>query len=186
MDYLLERLSLAGCAETRVVTRPEKTDVIQNARRHGAAVIEANPESVSASLLAGINDLSPEDTVLFGFPDTIWEPKDGFCRLLDHLDTRYDVVLGLFRTPDLERSDVVTLGETGLVQTIHVKPSQPPSAWIWGCAAARVAILSGLEAYSEPGVFFDVLSKQGRVIGVKLSDSWIDIGTPSVLAKIPR
>ena len=184
MDYLFERLSLAQCSEVRVVVRPEKKDVIENARRHGASVVEAYPDSVSASLLAGASGLLREDIVLFGFPDTIWEPKDGFCRLLDNLDARYDVALGLFRTPDLERSDVVTVGEAGLVEAIHVKPSEPTSDWIWGCAAARVRILSGLEAYSEPGAYFDVLSKQERVIGVKLSDSWIDIGTPSALAQL--
>ncbi len=186
MDYLLERLSFAECTEVRVVVRPEKKDVIENARLHGAVVIEAYPESVAASLVAGTPGLSREDIVLFGFPDTIWEPKDGFCRLLDNLDARYDVALGLFRTPDLERSDVVTLDDTGLVEAIDVKPSWPSSDWIWGCAAARVRILSGLEAYSEPGAYFDVLSKQERVIGVKLSDSWLDIGTPGALAQLPR
>ena len=186
MDYLLERLSLARCSELRVVVRPEKKDVIENARRHGATVIEAYPESVSASLLAGASGLSREDIVLFGFPDTIWEPKDGFCRLLDCLDACHDVALGLFRTPDLERSDVVVLRETRVVEAIHVKPTRPASNWIWGCAATRAHILSGLEAYSDPGAYFDVLSKHERVIGITLSDSWIDIGTPSALAQISR
>ena len=186
MDYLLERLSLAQCSEVRVVVRREKGDVIANARRHGATVVEANPESVSASLLAGMRGLSRDDLVLFGFPDTIWEPKDGFCRIRKKVSARYDVALGLFRTPDLERSDVVTLSETSVIEAIHVKPSRPASNWIWGCAAARAHILSGLEAYSEPGAYFDVLSKHERVIGIKLSDSWIDIGTPSALAQISR
>ena len=30
MDYLLKRLQRGGCAELRVVTRPEKLDVIEN------------------------------------------------------------------------------------------------------------------------------------------------------------
>ena len=36
--------------------------------------------------------------VLFGFPDTIWEPVDGFQHLVAELG---EVVLGLFRCRDL-------------------------------------------------------------------------------------
>ena len=31
MDYLVQRMRLAGASEIRVVTRPEKLDVVENA-----------------------------------------------------------------------------------------------------------------------------------------------------------
>ena len=185
MDYLVERMSVAGCSEIRVVTRPEKVDVVENTLRHGATVIEAYPATVSESLVAGIHGLSDEDVVLFGFPDTIWEPKDGFLALLRDVNLGHDLALGLFRARDLERSDVVTLhDESRLVRAIHVKPARPASPWLWGCAAARVRILPGVAGFSEPGDYFGLLSKRQGVVGIELSDSWIDIGTPSALAEV--
>ena len=107
MDYLVKRLHRGGCAEVRVVTRPEKLDVIENARRHGAVVIEARPATPAASLLAGLDGLDDRDVVAFGFPDSIWEPNDGFRGLVKLVEEGADLALGLFRTANVERPDVV-------------------------------------------------------------------------------
>jgi glucose-1-phosphate thymidylyltransferase len=183
MDYVVERMRLAGCSEIRIVTRPEKRDVIRRALALGAVVIEEYPESAAASLARGVAGGSPHTVVLFGFPDTIWQPDDGFSRLLARLDEGCDVVLGLFRTRDVSRSDIVTLGEGGLVKSISVKPQKPASNLIWGCGAARAHALSGLKEAGEPGRHFDVLCRRQPVFGVELSDKWIDIGTKEALAR---
>lgn len=183
LDYLVERMWLAGCSEIRVVTRPEKGDVIRRARELGARVIAAYPGTVAASLAQGVLRESPDTPVLFGFPDTIWEPADGFLRLLARLDERHDVVLGLFRTGDVSRSDVVTLTGGGRVTRIAVKPRDPESDLIWGCGVARARALSGLEEGGEPGRYFDMLCRKQPVLGVELSDEWIDIGTKEALAR---
>src|SRR5687767_15687131 len=73
MDYLIDRLVQAGCDDIRVVTRPEKADVIAHAERQNLTVVLAHPRSVSRSLLAGLDGVGPDDLVLLGFPDTIWE-----------------------------------------------------------------------------------------------------------------
>ena len=78
MDYLVERMRAGGCTTLRVVTRPEKTDVIAHADEIGAEVVLGNPTSVSASFVAGMAELPDDDIVLIGFPDTIWEPVDGY------------------------------------------------------------------------------------------------------------
>jgi len=54
MDYLVERMREAPCQEIRVVTRSDKTDVIQNSLCHGAEVVEARPASLAESILAGV------------------------------------------------------------------------------------------------------------------------------------
>jgi NDP-sugar pyrophosphorylase family protein len=183
LDYLVERMRAAACAELRVVTRPEKRDVIELAGAHGATVVLGRPESVAESLLLGADGLEPETTVLFGFPDTIWEPVDGFVRLLERLSPGIDAALGLFRTPDLMRSDVAVLGEAGLVTAVQVKPEQPASDLIWGCAATTAGVLRGLRDVPEPGLLFDHLARAGRVAGVYLSDRWLDVGTPEALLR---
>lgn len=182
IDYLLERMRTGGADELRVVTRPEKADVIDHGRDAGATVILGTPASAAESFSLGVAGLDPGDLVLLGFPDTIWEPADGFARLVDQLGGDDDAALGLFRTRDLSRSDVVVLsGER--VTEIAVKPKKPPSDLIWGCAAARRSALDGLAEHTEAGTLLDELAKAGRVRGVYLSDSWVDIGTPESLER---
>jgi glucose-1-phosphate thymidylyltransferase len=181
IDYLLERMRAGGADELRVVTRPEKADVIDHGRDAGATVILGMPASAAESFSLGIAGLAPGDLVLLGFPDTIWEPADGYAQLVDRLGDD-DAALGLFRTRDLSRSDVVVLsGE--MVTEIAVKPETPPSDLIWGCAAVRRSALDGLAQHTETGTLLDELAKAGRVRGVYLSDSWVDIGTPESLER---
>jgi glucose-1-phosphate thymidylyltransferase len=181
IDHLLERMHAGGADEVRIVTRPEKSDVVDHARVAGVSVILGTPASAAESFSLGIAGLEPRDVVLLGFPDTIWEPLDGYARLVEHLGDD-DATLGLFRTPDLFRSDVVVLSGDR-VTGIEVKPQQPPSDLIWGCAAVRRSALVGLTDHTEAGTLLDGLAKAGRVRGVYLSDSWVDIGTPESLAR---
>lgn len=132
MDHLVERIRAGGCTQLRVVTRPEKEDVIAHAVELGAEVVLGHPATVSESLLAGMSGLDPDDVVLIGFPDTLWEPVDGFRTLVEAVREGCEVALGLFRTdPDsLSRSDVVAFGVDGTIARIDVKPADPPSEWI--------------------------------------------------------
>jgi NDP-sugar pyrophosphorylase family protein len=179
MDYLLERMEAGGASELRVVTRPDKADVIENARRHGATVIEARPASLADSLATGIAGTEPLDTILLGFPDSLWEPLDGYARILPLLDERFEVALGLFRPreADLRRYETVVAEPSGVVRSVDVKPEVPSSRWIWGCAAARAHSLAGLRGEAEPGRYFGALCSRGAVGSVRLSDSYIDMGT---------
>ena len=182
MDYLVERMSAAGCAELRVVTRPEKRDVIEYAEAHGATVIRAHPPSLAQSLAAGIEALEDDDLALFGFPDAIWEPADGYRKLLLLLEAGWDIALGLFEAADLTRYEPVVADESGRVLRIEFKPRRPSSGWIWGCSAAQVRALRGLDEESEPGIYFDRLCRRGVVGGARLG-SYLDMGTPEGLAE---
>lgn len=186
MDYLVERMLIAECEELRVVTSPEKQDVIAHARQRGARVIEGRPESVAASLLLGLRGVEPEDVILFGFPDTIWDPREGFRSLLANLGDDEEVVLGVFPTDEPKRGDVVVIDETGTISSVQVKPEQPASELIWGCGVAHAHSLAALAGYREPGHYFDALARQGRLSGVLLGPRYIDIGTRESLARVAR
>jgi dTDP-glucose pyrophosphorylase len=186
MDYLVERMRAAGCAEVRVVTRRDKADVAAHAAALGATVVFAEPANVSESFRAGMALLDRADIVLLGFPDTLWAPLDGYRTLVAAIEDGADVALGLFEIPaeDLTRSDVIVFGADGGIAGIAVKPAVPPSTWIWGCAAARVSALEGLERAEEPGVFVDDLCRRGRdVRGLTLGSVWLDVGTVTTLAR---
>jgi glucose-1-phosphate thymidylyltransferase len=178
MDFVVERLRAADCRKLRVVTRPDKEDVIAHARELGAEVVMGTPPTLSASLALGLQGLAASDHVLVGLPDTLWEPIDGFVQLLARLEDGADIVLGVFESDEPERSDVVVLDERGFVRRVHVKEPDPPGTLVWGCFVARVGALAGLEHSPSPGHFFD-----GReVAAVVLPGRMLDIGTPEALA----
>jgi len=185
MDHLIERMRRAGCTDIRVVTRPEKSDVVAHAERRGLTVIRAHPRSVSESLLAGLCGTDPTDVALFGFPDTVWDPLDGFMRLLGSMKG-FEVALGLFEGREPRRSDVVQVDDAGLVTSITVKPDAPSSNLTWGCAAARRRALDGLSEHPEPGVVLNSICAKGQVVGVTLSGPFVDIGTPEALHEVLR
>ncbi len=180
MDYLIERMQRAGCTDIRVVTRPEKADVIAHAEKRNLTVVLTYPASVSESVLAGLTGTHDDDLVLLGFPDTTWEPPDGFVRLLAALEG-FEVALGLFQGREPQRSDVVEFTGLGVVTSVKVKPQQPASSWIWGCAVACRRALNALAEDPEPGAVFDSMCRRGKVVGVALSGSFVDIGTPEIL-----
>lgn len=181
MDHLVERMRAANADEITVVTRPDKTDVVEHSLDLGARVVEGHPGSVGESIALGLEGAEPEDIVLIGFPDTLWEPVDGFARLVEALEG-YEAALGLFRTPELSRSDVVIVDDE-LVRAIEVKPATPSSDLIWGCAAVRRRALDRLADHPEPGHLLGELATTGAVRGIHLSDSWLDIGTREALAR---
>lgn len=181
MDYVVERMRAAQCDEVRVVTRPDKRDVLAHCAEIRAQVVEAAPATLAESIALGVEGLDEEDVALIGLPDTIWEPADGFTQLLAELETETDVVLGLFTSAEAQRSDVVSVEPAGDVTGVDVKPDEPATNLIWGCAAARVRALAGLEGRAWPGEHFDELARAGRVRGVHLGDDYLDVGTPDAL-----
>jgi NDP-sugar pyrophosphorylase family protein len=182
IDFLMERLAKGGCTEIRVVTRPEKEDLARHIGTSGATVIFARPVSVADSIRAGLEGLSDEDVVQSGFPDTIWDPLDGFVQVSGRLRKPVEVALGLFRVPPQHECDRVQLDESGAVHAVHVRPRNPRSDLTWGCFAARARALRSLSE-AEPGAYFERLRREGRLAGVYLSDRYFDIGTPDSLLR---
>jgi NDP-sugar pyrophosphorylase family protein len=184
LEHVVERLRAARADEIRVVTRPDKQDVIAYATRLGATAIVGEPPSSAESVLLAVRGLSADDVAMIGFPDTVWTSATGFSALTALLANDADVALGLFRGRDeaqLRRSDVVVL--TGSrVEAVLVKPERPGSELLWGCAAARVGALDGLAGREHPGDLFAELAREGRVAGVLLDGEFLDIGTPADLA----
>ena len=181
MDYLVERMAAATPDEIRVVTRPEKGDVAMNAAKLGLTIVEGHPEDLGGSIALGLDGLDDDDTVLLGFPDSIWEPADGYERLLAGLGSGYDVVLGLFPSEAPETCDVVYADEDGRVRAIEHRPPRPTTNVIWGAAACRRDALHGVAEAGDPGVHFGGLCAKGAVRGRWLSDVYVDVGTPAAL-----
>jgi hypothetical protein len=82
----------------------------------------------------------------------------------------------------VEGSDYLVLDDAGRITDIDIKPMHPRSTLIWGCAAARVRALEGLERVEWPSDFMNARRAAGHeLFGVLLSDSYVDIGTKESL-----
>jgi glucose-1-phosphate thymidylyltransferase len=183
IEYSVRRLEVGGCSEIRVVTRPEKEDLREYATRRGLRVVLGNPPHVGASVAAALHGPDPDGLVALGYPDTLWEPLDGFALLRARIDDDLDVVLGLFESPDAFRSDVVVVDERGLVADILVKPPEPPSTLVWGCLVARAAALGRVGEFAEVSdALRDAIGRR-RVGSHMLSEHWLDVGVPAALER---
>lgn len=182
IDYLVERMGAGGAEEIRVVTRPEKEDIVSYAQGIGAAVVLAHPPTINDSFVAGLSGLRPEDIALLGFPDSLWQPPDGYRTLVDAVGGGSEMALGLFEAPGVIGSDYLRLDDSGGIADIEIKPLHPASDWIWGCAAARVRSLEGLEQEEWPSAHVNRLLRRKELVkGIPLSAEYIDIGTPASL-----
>jgi NDP-sugar pyrophosphorylase family protein len=185
IDYVIHRMRLARCSELRVVTRPEKTDVMAHVRRRGATVVLGYPRTSSESFALGLDGLVPDDIVLLGWPDILWPGEDAYVRLGKAVEEGREVVLGLFETADdLSRWDTVTVDGEGRVIGVHPKLSDPPSTLVWAPAAARRRALDGLESAEWPGSHFDSLCRKGvEIYGIRFAGTCTDIGTKEDLER---
>ena len=183
LDYCVDRMQFVTPERIRVVTRVAKSDLLAHATDLGLEVILAETRSSAHSIGLALAGLDSEDIVLIGFPDTLWEPVDGFRTLVDSISRGSDIALGIFHSDEPERCDVVFLDHDNRVGSVLVKPSPAPSNEIWGCAAARRKALAGIEEFDQPGRFFDRKCAELTVTGVWLSDRFTDIGTPEQLLR---
>jgi NDP-sugar pyrophosphorylase family protein len=186
MDYTLERMAAGKADRIVVVTRPDKRDVIEHAGLRGASVLLARPATLGASLAAGLQGSHDDDIALIGFPDSLWEPMDGFVGLIEEVRMGARAALGLFSVDEPWRSDVVTVDDRNVVTRIDIKPTSPPSSWIWGCAAVRVGALSGMDRHAWPSEHLREDLTGRRVVARRLSRAYLDIGTPAALAAAER
>jgi glucose-1-phosphate thymidylyltransferase len=185
IDYVIDRMRLARCSDLRVVTRPEKTDVIEHVRRRGATVVLGYPGTSSESFALALDGLASDDIVLLGWPDILWPGEDTYVTLVEAVEEEREVVLGLFETADeLSRWDTVTVDAEGRVLGVHAKATDPPSTVVWAPAAARRRALDGLESAEWPGSHFDSLCKKGvPILGIRFPGKCTDIGTQEDLER---
>lgn len=181
IGHLIERMQLGGATRLRVVTRPAKTDVIDLATSLGAETILAEPSTVGQSFALGLAGLEPGDIILFGFPDTIWSPIQGFAVLRSLVDAGEPMAVGVFQSPYPERSDVAVLDAGGRLVGVDTKPARPSGNLVYACLAARVAALHGMAEHDEPGAFLAEVARTSPIATARLGRV-IDVGTPDSLA----
>ena len=208
--YLLEKMRLAGAQKAFFILRHGKWDIpayFGDGKLAGipmAYLMMDLPHGVPFTLDQAYSFIG-DATVVFGFPDILFQPADAFVQLLNRREeTNADVVLGLFPVSQPEKMDMVDLDRHGRVIGISIKPSRTHLRYTW-----IIAVWGGLftdflhgfvTAHKEKGkwedgrpeVFLgDVIHEavqKGLLVEKVIFDqgSYLDIGTPEDLAEAVR
>jgi glucose-1-phosphate thymidylyltransferase len=205
--YLLEKMRLAGCGKAYIVLRDGKWDI---------PAYLGSGERINLSLAYLVADVTfgvpftidyaypftKEAVVLFGFPDILFEPKDGFVRLLASLSrSNADVVLGLFPANGLSKEDLIEVGPDGEVKRVVTEPSDGGLRRTWGIAAWRPVFTEYIHEYvlarkdsaaSSPELIAGHIMEKAvsdglHIEAMVISDTpYLDIGTPAGLSEALR
>lgn len=138
--YLLEKMRLAGTTKAYIILRKGKWDIPtyfgdgKMVDMHLAYLMMNVPFGVPYTLDQAYPFIQ-DATVVFGFPDIIFQPDDAFLQLLSRqAESNADVVLGLFPAHHPHKVDMVDLDAHGRIRGIHIKPARTHLRYTWTIA----------------------------------------------------
>jgi glucose-1-phosphate thymidylyltransferase len=125
-QYLLEKMRLANIAEYFGDSKALSM--------HLAYLIMDLPFEVPYTLDQAYPFVK-DATIVFGFPDIIFQPDDAFVHLLKRQsETNADVVLGIYPTDQPHKVDMVEVSPNGRVRNIRIKPAVADLDFTWTIA----------------------------------------------------
>lgn len=200
-QYLIDALVMAQPDRLFFVLGPGKLDIVEyfrNGETYGvpfAYGFQSEARGMPYALDLIHPWLKGSELVLMGMPDTIIEPRDAFCRLLDaHRAWKADLSLGLFPTDRPQKFGMIGINSDNDVVAHLDKPQHTNLKWLWGitCWGPNFTSLmhetleqAGEELANQRGrepvlgdIFDIALAKGLRVKGLPFEDGrYIDIGT---------
>jgi dTDP-glucose pyrophosphorylase len=176
----------AGADRLCFVISPGKSDILSyfGSSITGADVfytVQPEATGLCSALFRALPLVEPDDVVLFGLPDTIWTPEDGYLRLPDD-----GLSFLLFDVDRPQHFDTVVTDSTGRVREIQVKPPRPRTSWIWGAVKLTGRIFHELHELwlaREPrdeflGTLVNAyLARGGHARGVPAGQLYLDVGS---------
>jgi glucose-1-phosphate thymidylyltransferase len=188
IEYLIERMCLAGISNIFITAAEDKTDLIRylatkSPYRDNLIFLVRERKGLFDGIAQPAQFLRDDDELFFGLPDTIWYPKSAF-RKIDEQQGR--LVLGLFETDTPERFDSVSIDDNNRISEIQVKVKNPKSSWTWGIGKFQVSEVPKLHNYAKNqkgiplfGVAMNKYAVKNPAFAIQLAkSSYIDIGQP--------
>jgi len=185
-EYLVERMLRAGADRICFVISPWKSDIVQyyGARIDEAAiayVVQPEAHGLCDAIFRALPLIRPDEAVLVGLPDTIWEPDDGFAALPDD-----KLAFLTFPVARPEFFDAVATDRDGRVKEIQVKMAGASTRWIWGAFRLPGAVLHDLHELWQRrqrrdeyiGTLVNAyLAEGGEAVAVPAGTDYVDVGT---------
>ncbi len=198
-QYLIENIIAGGAKRLFLILGEGKYDIMKyysDGSRFGVDIAYLFQEQLFGMPYA-INlakNWISKDTVIFGMPDTIIEPKNTFKRLLEfHQTNECELTLGLFPTNNPSKFGMVETDGKNNVTYIVDKPKETKLKYMWGCACWSPAFTELINDYiiTNPyagkeivlGDIFHYAIKSKMVVkSLKFDDGrYFDIGTSDEL-----
>lgn len=185
-EYLVERMLAAGATKICFVIAPGKSDILEyyGGKFSSAAiayVVQPQPAGLCDAMFRALPLIHRDERVLFGLPDTIWFPENGFCALSDD-----QLSFLLFQVARPELFDAVVTDGIGRVKEIQVKQSKLRTCWVWGAFKMPATTFTELHdlwcARQGKDEYFGTLvnawlTAGGQARGVYAGESYVDVGT---------
>jgi glucose-1-phosphate thymidylyltransferase len=200
-QYLIERMVTAGVKRIFFILGTAKEAIMEyygNGGRFGIDIAYLFQEELAGMPFA-LDLARPwlrDETVLFGMPDTIIQPKDVFRRLLQaHVARQADLTLGVFRTETPQKFGMVELDADDRVIRNVDKPKETNLEYMWGigCWSPSFTELMGEFLKNSPDAKREVVlsevfqyahEQNFNVRAVRLDDGeYLDIGTVDELRR---
>jgi glucose-1-phosphate thymidylyltransferase len=207
-------MQLAGAPSAYIVIRDGKWDIpayLGDGSRLGISIaylMMNAPFGVPFTMDQAYSFLK-NAVVLFGFPDVLFFPVDGFKTMLQRQqETRADIVLGLFEAPEPGKVDMVQLNEEGHIVGIEIKNPESKARYCWINAVWTPAFTEYLHRFvkndletrqqqgtsADPNAEIQIGAVLANAIQAGLSavpvifehGHFLDIGTPADLLKATR
>lgn len=213
--YLLEKMQLASVTKAYFILRKGKWDIpayFGDGSEPGvylAYLIIGSSFGVPYTLDQAYPFIE-NATVVFGFPDILFEPDDAFVKLLERQSkSGADLVLGLFTAEQPQKMDMVDLDARGRIRRIVIKPERTELLYTWIIAVWNSTFTHFLHGFvaseterreksrpSSPAadtkpkeLFLGDVIQEAIQDGLKIDSvffprgSYVDIGTPEDLIK---
>jgi dTDP-glucose pyrophosphorylase len=185
-EYLVERMIAGGATHICFVVAPGKTDILEyyGNRVYSADVcytVQTEPQGLCDALFRALPFVARDEQVMFGLPDTVWFPENGFSYLEDGA-----LSFLLFPVQRPEFFDAVVTNAQGHVQEIQVKHPKPSSNWIWGAFKMPASTFAELHQFwverNKSDEYMGSLvnawiARGGRAYGIHAGESYVDVGT---------
>lgn len=185
-EYLVERMIAGGASRICFVVSSGKTDILEyyGSRVYSADVcytVQTQPLGLCDALFRALPFIGENEQILFGLPDTVWFPENGFTYLEDDA-----LSFLLFPVDRPEFFDAVVTDDGGRLQQIQVKHHRPDSNWVWGAFKMPATIFSDLHRlWCQRGKSDEYLGtlvnawleNGGTAVGVHAGERYVDVGT---------
>lgn len=181
IEYLIERMILAGIDKIFINTAEDKSDLIRylatkSQYKNNLIFMVRDRTGLLDGIVQPKQFLNDSDELYFGLPDTIWYPKNGFMQVRDQPG---DLVLGLFDTGTPEKFDSVVITKNNQIKSIDVKINNPKTKWTWAIGKMTVQVARLLQPNPLFGVSLHNYCQDNPGYAVQLSgSSCLDIGIP--------
>lgn len=208
-QYLLEKMKLAGAPKAFIILRKGKWDIPEyfgcgNSLGLNLAYLMMDAPYGAPYTLDQAFEFVSDATVLFGFPDILFTPRNAYSDMLRRLsESPSEIVLGLFKAHNPSKMDMVELNTAQQICGLDIKPVRSELKYTWIIAVwtpvfsrfmhqyvqARLLSHDPRNAVNQPeayvGEVIQAAIQEGMQVDKVVFDEgdYLDFGTPEDLVK---